>query len=65
MLCSKLCENHDTASLVAESNIIHDMISIWEKCDGDAEVHLHILKLCEYLIKFEETRSTVLMGTGQ
>jgi len=64
LLCSTLCECRISANIVAESTLIHELLVIWEEVGGDAEIHLQILNLCEKLLSFEETRSTLLLGTG-
>jgi hypothetical protein len=65
ILCSKLCEDNTSAYLIAESHIIHDLVLLWEQCDHDHEIHIQILHLSSILLQFEETRNTLLMGTGK
>ena len=64
LLCSTLCESRLSANLLAESTLIHELLFVWEEVGGDFEIHLQILNLCEKLLYFEETRSTLLLGTG-
>ncbi len=65
IFCSKLCIQEEIACRIAKSKIIYDLIYMWETCQSDEEVQLHILNLCGQLLKFEGARSSILMGTGK
>ena len=65
ILCNQMCQCSASANLIAESNVLNDLLKDWEERDEDMEVHLHILTLCEKLLGFEGSRSTILLGTGK
>ena len=65
ILCTQICRYETCAKVMVESQVIINLIKIWEDCNGDAEVHLHILRIIEALLRFEGVRNSVMMGTGK
>lgn len=70
IFCNQLCYcSTSAAKLVANTNLIHDLVNLWGECEYAANdhkeiVHFHVMSLCETLLQYDETRSIVLFGTG-
>ncbi len=63
--CNEMCYCGTSAGLIADTNFVHDLVGLWGDCEDDVEIQIRILSLCETLLSYEETRSTILFGTGK
>lgn len=65
ILCTEVSKNVECAHKLFDTNLISHILSIWEECGDDEEIHLQTLALCEQMLRFEEIKSALLFGTGK